>query len=239
MAQNGHLGHRIDALRHRIHQKPGQNNALRDQLQNLRARRYFKQQRNTPLPFSAQYNTTVAQARNERNQTVDSLAGQRLAQQQQYGIGPNGEIQAGDPNFNPYSEARQLEASYAAKRGGILNSAAASGQLYSGATQNAFGYARNAYGTAQDDLLRRYQADQGKLTQGELDARQKFQTAKQQAGATWLQDAVNATPDPTEASRPKFANQFLHGLNQRANRLDQQGRQRRAAALRQRVARLS
>src|SRR3954454_24452853 len=98
-----HLGNRIDALRHRL-QKPGQQQGVKDQLQNLRARRYFRQQRHTPIPFSAAYDTTVGQARDTRDQTLASLAGKQQGIEQQYGI---------NDTSNPYSEARQLESTYA------------------------------------------------------------------------------------------------------------------------------
>lgn len=122
------LGERIQKLKKRK-QKGNLGDKGKDRLDRLRTKQYGEKfDQDAPLPYDAQYTTDVAGANRDYN-----FGSAQLAQQQgQLGY----ETGIGDPT-NPYSRSALLEQTYQRNQRGSTNSYAASGQLYSGALQNA------------------------------------------------------------------------------------------------------
>jgi hypothetical protein len=72
--------------------------------------------------------------------------------QRQSGFDATGNLVSSGADFNPFSQAMQLQDAYHANRLGNTNSYAAQGQLYSGALQNAQGAADKSYAQGYDAL---------------------------------------------------------------------------------------
>lgn len=77
-----------------------------------------------------------------------------LSGSQQFGYDANGNLITSGAGYNPFNQAAQLQRSYDNAKRGTTNSYAASGQLYSGALQNAQGENTYQYNKSSDALQR-------------------------------------------------------------------------------------
>lgn len=204
---------RLQNLRDQLGQKGGPSNQddLRQRIQALRSGHAAKAP--SPMPYSGQYESTVGQATNAFNQANTSLAGQRLALQQSYGIGDTS---------NPYSQARQLEQQRQQQTNATTNSLASSGQLYAGHANDARATDSWNSGVAFDQLFRNYQSDMGNLDQQGINAANDYSGAISQAEAQRLSDALTQPVDPTEA--PRNAQQARQRLQAHNRQRNQRGR---------------
>lgn len=98
-----------------------------------------------------------------------------------FGYGADGTV---DPN-NPYSKAALLEKMHAANARGVTNSAAASGNLYAGSTQNAKNSELFGYLSQSNTLKNQYSDAQGQVALNQLGSYTS-------AGNGVSQDAINA-----------------------------------------------
>ena len=98
-------------------------------------------------PLDPSYDSRLGVINREYGDTLAELQNRETQTRQEYGL---------DDPTNPYSRAALLQKTYENRNRGTVNSMAARGQLYAGATQNALNSNRGAYD--QDyDLLRRAQ----------------------------------------------------------------------------------
>ncbi len=221
------LQHRIQQVKNRL-QAPGKQPHLQQELGNLKARSYLRTQKKAvQLPFNAAADTTISGLRNTYAQTLSSLAGQESNTRQQYGF---------DDQTNPYSIAAQLQTDYNQRKAGTLNSYAGSGQLYSGATQNALNADQTAYLQGTDSAARNYDAALAKIQNDRVSASNALTQGTQQADAKALQDAANATIDPSMApALPGYVKAYEKRISQHASQLAKHGHAAKAQKLRQRL----
>jgi hypothetical protein len=224
---------RITNLRERI-DKPGQQRGAQKRLNRLQGRRELYQDRNrppTPLPFNAEYESTVGRLNRDKANTQADIAGQRLATESQFGFG--------NDTSNPFSQARLLERQYQQRRSGTTNSYAGAGQLYSGALSNQRNADSFAGQQSLDTALREYQTRLADLNAGELKSQTGYDDSLAAAEAKRLEAALQEPVDPSEAPpRGSDAKHLLDRLKKNAKRQTKQGHKNKADALRERIDRL-
>lgn len=140
------------------------------------------------------YKRTVASANTNLQNTLFGLSSQREQLGINYGLGQYG----GSVASNPYSRAALLQKSYDQNQRRTQNAMAASGQLYSGATQNARNFNTGAYSQGRDSLQKDFDARMGQTILGEQSARDGFVSAQEAAEARARQNA----------QKTKAANEF-------------------------------
>lgn len=145
------------------------------------------------------YKRTVASANTNLQNTLSGLALQRDQLGINYGLGEAG----GSVASNPYSRAALLQKSYDQNQRRTQNAMAASGQLYSGSTQNARNFNTGAYSQGRDSLQKDFDARMGQTILGEQQARDGFTSAKEAAEARATRDAQK-TKAATEFDSPSF-----------------------------------
>jgi hypothetical protein len=116
-----------------------------------------------PMPFDAGYESQVANINRDLQNTLGQTTYEEQQAKQEYGI---------DDPSNPYSRAALLQRSYEQGQTGATNQYAASGQLYSGALQNARTENTFQLGAQQDALQRGYQDLLNQLAQRRTAAQQ-------------------------------------------------------------------
>jgi hypothetical protein len=131
------------------------------------------------------YKRTVGTANANLQNSLSGLSAQRRELGINYGLGEAG----GSVASNPYSRAALLQKSYDQNQVRTQNSMAASGQLYSGATQNARNLNVGNYGQARDSLQKDFDARMGQTIFGEQQARDGFASAQEAAEARARQNA--------------------------------------------------
>lgn len=231
---NGY-GVRIDRLKKRLDNPGANKQKLRNRIHNLQAQKYLKseqkQQKAQMLPFNAEYDTTVSGAARNRDIALQNNAYERQRAQNSYGFD--------NPLANPYSKAALLQRSFDQFNRGTVNSAAASGQLYSGATQtdlNAgmfdFGQQYNAAQTEYQDTLR-------SLTDKDLAANTEYSDTVQGAEAKRLADALAEGIDPNAApDDPKNVKRFIRSTRKDIRQARRAGRDNQADKLRAKLRKL-
>lgn len=131
------------------------------------------------------YKRTVSTANANLQNSLSGLSAQRRELGINYGLGEAG----GSVVSNPYSRAALLQKSYDQNQVRTQNAMAASGQLYSGATQNARNLNVGNYGQARDSLQKDFDARMGQTIFGEQQARDGFASAQEAAEAKARQNA--------------------------------------------------
>jgi hypothetical protein len=202
---------RLAALKQKLQKHPNRQ-GLQNRVQTLQGKQQgFKQAQPAPVPYNGQYDSSLASLNQNLQSTQTDLQGQGLSLEQQYGFGSD--------TSNPYSVARQLERKGQQERTGIGNSMAAQGQLYAGATSNAYNDQAWNHGQEQDSALRDYLAKKASLASQGTQAQNTYEQGSQEAYAQRLQDALNQPVDPTEAARRrKQQPQKNNNNNQNRNR---------------------
>ena len=114
-----------------------------------------------PLSFDPVYQNSVASANLGYDQTLAANAYQRNRVKQTYGF---------DDPSDPFNRAAMLQKAYQQRTSGTTNSFAASGQLYSGATQRNLDQGRTDYDQSYSGLRRQYEDELQGLTQADLAA---------------------------------------------------------------------
>lgn len=145
------------------------------------------------------YKRTVASANTNLQNTLSGLSSQRRELGINYGLGQYG----GSVASNPYSRAALLQKSYDQNQRRTQNAMAASGQLYSGATQNARNFNTGAYSQGRDSLQKDFDARMGQTILGEQSARDGFVSAQEAAEARARQNAQK-TKAATEFDSPAY-----------------------------------
>lgn len=229
---------KITHLKSRLGDDPHNPKKLRKKLDRTKAFQYGYQQQNappTPLPWDAQYETSVGAAGNSRDQALAGLTNQRLGIQQSYGIDQG----YNDVASNPYSKAALLQASYRQNQNQTLNSYAARGQLYSGALEAGQSFNQNNYLHSNNDLALAYQAALQGVSDKELGANNDYEAALQAAEAKRLDDALSQAPDPSEAPpAPPYVKHLRSELKQKIKSQTRKGHDKKVAALRSRLQRI-
>lgn len=192
-----------------------------------RAKKYFANQ-NTPY-WSAQHDTTVSGLRNQRDQSLTSLAGQEINTRQDYGI---------DDPTNPFSRARQLQQQFQSQRQGATNSFAARGQLYSGALSRRQNTVRSGYEQGQDELLRGYQSALAGINQQRQAATTDYETGVLDAGAKRLEAQANA-PQTDPGQTPGYVNRALKRIDRKIKVAKSKGQDWRVKELQQAKQRIT
>lgn len=140
------------------------------------------------------YQRTRAGLESARTQALDSIESQRRGLGINYGLGQFG----GDAATNPYSRAALLQKSYDQNQRRTQNAMAASGQLYSGATQSARDFNVGNYGQARDSLQKDFDARMGQADLSQAQALARYNSSLDAA-------QIRATRD---AQKNKEANEF-------------------------------
>lgn len=232
---NGY-GVRISRLRQQIKQGVGdkKQKQLRNRISNLRSERYLKGQKNRPdptLPFDAQYDTTVSGLARNRDVALQNNAYQRQQTQSMYGFD--------NPLANPYSKAALLQRSFDQFNRGTVNSAAASGQLYSGSTQSALDTGLYNFGQDWNAAQSDYQNELRALTDKDVAAQNEYQEGVQAAEAKRLASALEQEIDPDAApDTPDSVKNYIQSQRKRIRKLDKKGRDNKADKLRKKLRRL-
>jgi hypothetical protein len=117
----------------------------------------------TQLPWNASSETQQGFANRNYNDEMASLNQQDFAVRSDFGF---------DQEFanNPLTRANLLKKSYDQARTGAVNSMAARGQLYSGATSNQLSYADADYNESRDSEMKQYQGLRNEIAQSKLGA---------------------------------------------------------------------
>lgn len=200
---------RIKQLRHRIHAGKGNIGQEKGKLGRLRTRRYDylnpipKKPEGTlpepahtpePMPWNAQYETTVNRANTDLSNTNLQLQNEETATRNNYGFD--------DPTANPYSQAALLQRSFNQNQNQATNSYAARGQLYSGALSNALDQGRFNMESDYNRTRGAYEGELRDIAGRRLGAAQGHDETIAQAEAQRLQDALSERPDPSLSPPP-------------------------------------
>lgn len=231
---NGY-GVRIDRLKKRLDNPGANKQKLRNRISDLRAQKYLKseqrQQKNQMLPFNAEYDTTVSGAARNRDIALQNNAYERQMAQQNYGFD--------NPAANPYSRASLLQRSFDQFNKGTVNSAAASGQLYSGATQNDLDAGMFDFGQQYNALQSDYQGVLRDLVNKDLAANVDYNDTVQGAEAKRLADALAQGIDPNAApDDPKNVKRFIRDTRKDIRQARRAGRYNQADKLRAKLRKL-
>lgn len=222
---------RIQDLQKKLKKHPGRDGA-QAKLQKQKTKAfYYNQNRESPIPYSGAYDSTVAGLNQDFSNSQADLAGQRLATEQQFGFGAD--------KSNPFSVARQLERQYGQRTAGTNNSYAASGQLYAGSLSNAKREDRYQHEQATDQQIREYQSRLAEISSRGRDLQADYDQGVLDAEAKRLEDGLSQPVDPTEAAGPpKFARQYVKSQQQRIKTLEKKGKENKADALRDKLKKL-
>ncbi len=195
---------RISNLRSGIGQQGGYSDQhLRDRIQSLRQGPSQGPSQHpggrpsgpSPIPWSAQYETTTGAANREYGQSMSELAAQETGVRQSYGF---------DDPTNPFSVANSLQRDFSQTQNRTLNNYSAAGQLYSGSLSNQENTDRYGFEQAQDAARRQYAAELAGIGSARTAAQNQLTTTNQQADVDRLQAAISETPDPTTSpQRPQ------------------------------------
>ena len=120
---------------------------------------------------------TMGTAQDRLNQTNIGLDDQERQLGVSYGLGKYG----GSFANNPYSRAALLQRSYDQNQRRTINSMAAAGQLYSGATQGSANFNRFNYGQSSDALQKDYGARTGQIGVQRQSAQDQFGRTREAA----------------------------------------------------------
>lgn len=142
-----------------------------------------------PLTFSPVYENTVGDSNRSYDQTVAANAYQRNRVKQTYGF---------DDPSDPFNRAAMLQKHYQQRTQGTTNSFAASGQLYSGATQRNLDQGRSDYDQSYAALRRSYDDELFGLDQADLAALNAKIKADNDAFAEWVANQ----PQPEDPGAP-------------------------------------
>lgn len=202
---------RLDALRKRLKGAgPKREDAIRKRIQNVRARQYLQGQKHAPdptLPFDAQYDSTVAGLNRDRDVAAGQAAYQQQRAQSAYGFD--------NPAANPYSRAAMLQRSFNENNAQTVNSMAARGQLYAGATQSQMDTNVRDFGQAWDTARTDYQDQLRGITDDLTGAADEYTAGLAKAEADRLARALEIDVDPAEApATPDYVKKFLHWQKQ-------------------------
>jgi hypothetical protein len=148
-----------------------------------------------PMPWDAQYNSSVAGADKNYGDKYAYLQSKRLTTEQNFGIDPG----FNDYANNPYSRAALLRKSYDTAVRGSTNSYAAAGHLYSGSLHNAQGANRGAYDQGYDALNKEYLASLGDIDHESAQALEDRENARNEAEWQRLQTAQGEPLEPQTA----------------------------------------
>ncbi len=145
----------------------------------------------TQLPWNAQSESEIGLANRNYNDTDARLTQEDYAARSEWGF---------DKEFasNPLTRANLLKKAYDSSRLSATNSMASRGQLYSGATSNALGYAdfNNLQNT--DKEMRAYQAERNRIQQDRLSATRDRDESIAAAHARALEGALGEDPDSSQ-----------------------------------------
>lgn len=145
------------------------------------------------------FQRTRAGAESARTQALDGIESQRRGLGINYGLGQYG----ADAATNPYSRAALLQKSYDQNQRRTQNAMAASGQLYSGSTQNARNFNTGNYGQARDSLQKDFDARMGQADAAQGQAESRYTSTIEAAQARAVRDAQK-TKEATEFDSPVY-----------------------------------
>lgn len=203
---------RLQALKDRLKGAgPKQTDALKRKIQNVHARQYLQGQKHAPdptLPFDAQYESTVAGLNRDRDVAAGQAGYQQQRIQSAYGFD--------NPAANPYSRAAMLQRSFNQNNAQTMNSMAARGQLYSGATQTQMDTNVRDFGQAWDTARTDYEDQLRGISDDMLGAANDYTSGLAKAEADRLARALEIDVDPAEApAAPDYVKKFLHQQKQK------------------------
>lgn len=145
-----------------------------------------------PLPYNSNYVGSIGDINKQEGDTQAQINQSEASTKQQYGF---------DDQSNPYSRAKLLEQSYNQAKAGIGTSYAARGQLYSGATQNAYDANTSGYNQNYNSLRTSYNTALQDFANQRVNATNSASSARRQAEADALQAAMQQdSPDPGAAA---------------------------------------
>jgi len=179
--------------------------------QNQLAPDVAQQASQAPLPWNAQYQSTVGGLQRDYRDIMAQQQLQKTGIEQEYGL---------NDYSDPYSRARLLERSFQQGQQGTTNAMASRGQLYSGATQRARERGVFDYGQQQHALRGEYQQRLSGLDQERLAAERELRQGTAEAQAGRLEEALEERPDPSEA--PPAAGGLSQQQQQRKKQLQKQ-----------------
>ena len=196
---------------------------VQGKLSNVRSKKYLWQQENAPaepMPHSAAYDNAMGAATRNRAQALGA---------NKYSVG---QVKANygfdNPGANPYSKAALLQKSYDQTRAGSINSAAASGQLYSGSLQNRQNADLQNFGSAQHQLRTNYEQELFDLGQEWITAKNQYETDTGQAETDRAEEAAN-TPAEDPGPTPPAVKQWTNDKIKRYLTLKTSGKNVKAA----------
>jgi hypothetical protein len=225
---------RISRLKGRLDNKGANKQNIRGRIQDVRSQRYLSQKANAPdptLPFNAEYDQTVSGLARNRDVALQNDAYERQQTTDSYGFD--------NPLANPYSRAAILQRSYNQANQGTLNSAAASGQLYSGSTQVGLDEGLFNFGQQYDASQREYQNALRGLTDKDLAAQNEYEEGVKGAEDKRLSDALATDVDPsTTPDLPNAVKKYIKGQRKDLRHLQKKGRDNQADKLRQKLKEL-
>lgn len=139
----------------------------------------------TGQPWDAKYETQVGSLRNTNAGTLANIQNQENTARSQYGF---------DDQYanDPYTRANLLKQSWNTNRLKATNAMASRGQLYSGATSNALGYADEGYNRDYNTAQQGYQDLLNRFSTQRLQANQGMNEGIAAAEAQRIQDTMDA-----------------------------------------------
>jgi hypothetical protein len=143
------------------------------------------------LPWNASTETQIGFANRNYNDEMAQLGQQDFAVRSDFGF---------DQEFanNPLTRANLLKKSYDQARTGAVNSMAARGQLYSGATSNQLSYADSDYNETRDREMKEYQGLRNEISQSKLGAARTRDESIAAAHAEALEAALGQELDSSQ-----------------------------------------